>query len=234
MMRVLTLIALSIVTLGGVLPASAQDTMPTMPNLITVTGEGEVAIVPDLAIFSCGVTTTGKTAREASEANAKMMGAVMGVLKGANIPDQDMQTSRLSLQPLRDGKHNEPRITGFQASNQVSVRIRDLTKISDLVDRVVAAGANDISGVQFLVSSQSKLLDQARRTAMADAKRKADTYAKAANVILGPPISIIEEGAELPAPLVMMRAAKAETATPISPGEQIKRISVSVSYELQR
>jgi uncharacterized protein YggE len=231
MMRFLTLVAFSLLTLGSIPMASAQD---RMPNLITVTGEGEVAIVPDLAILGAGVTTTGKTARETSEANAKLMGAVMGVLKGAGIADQDMQTSRLSLQPVRDNRNNEFRVTGFQANNQVSVKIRDLTKISDLVDRVVAAGANDISGVQFVVSSQSKLLDQARRLAIADAKRKADTYAKAANVILGAPISIIEEGAELPGPLVMMRTAKAEAVTPISPGEQVKRISVSVSYELQR
>ncbi len=232
MMRRLSLIAFLVATLSSTLPTSAQD---KMPNLITVTGEGEVAIVPDLAILGGGVTTTGKTAREASEANAKMMSAVMGALKAAGIAEQDVQTSRLSLYPVRDNnKPNDLRITGFQAGNQVSVKIRDVAKISEVIDRVVAAGANDISGIQFVVSSPSKPLDQAREAAMADAKRKAEIYAKAGNVILGPAISITEEGSVAPPRPFEMRTAKAAADTPISPGEQIQRISVSVSYELQR
>jgi uncharacterized protein YggE len=109
----------------------------------------------------------------------------------------------------------------------------DVTKTADVIDRLVAAGANDISGIQFVVSAASKQLDEARVAAIADARRKAEIYAKAANLILGAAVSITEEGSVAPRP-VMMRAAKAETATPVSPGEQIQRISVSVSYELQR
>ena len=229
MMRRLLLAA--VLALAGALPAAAQP--EKVPHLITVTGEGEVAIVPDLAIIGAGVTTTGKSAREASEANAKMMTAVMAALKTAGIAEQDVQTSRLSLHPVRDNKTNELRITGFQASNQVTVRLRDVGKTADAIDRLVAAGANDISGIQFVVSSPSKPLDEAREKAMADARRKAEVYAKAANVLLGAAVSITEEGGAMPGP-IMMRQAKADVATPVSPGEQIQRISVSVSYELQR
>lgn len=214
-------------TLGS---AVAQE---RIPSLITVTGEGEVAIAPDLAITSGGVTTTGKTAREASETNARMMNAVMAALKAAGIAEQDVQTSRLALYPLRDNnKTGEQRITGFQATNQVNIKIRDVAKVADIIDRLVAAGANDISGIQFVVSSPSKPLDQAREAAMADARRKADIYAKAADVKLGAAVSISEAGTSMPGP-IMMRAAKGE-ATPVSAGEQIQRISVSVSYELMR
>ena len=229
MMRRLLLTAA--LALAGALPAAAQP--EKVPHLITVTGEGEVAIVPDLAIIGAGVTTIGKTAREASESNAKMMTAVMAGLKAAGIAESDVQTARLSLHPVRDNKTNELRITGFQASNQVTVRLRDVAKTADAIDRLVAAGANDISGIQFVVSSPSKPLDEAREKAMADARRKAEVYAKAANVLLGAAVSITEEGGVMPGP-VMMRQAKSAAATPVSPGEQIQRISVSVSYELQR
>jgi len=230
MMRRLLVVA-CVGVLGGAVPAAAQ--IDKLPNLITVTGEGEVAIVPDLAMLSGGVTTTGKTAREASEANAKMMSAVMAALTAAGIAPQDVQTSRLSLHPVRDNNRSELRITGFQATNQVTVKLRDTAKIADVIDRLVAAGANDISGIQFVVSSPSKPLDRARESAIADARRKAEVYAHAANVKLGAPVSITEEGGALPGPVLMQRAAK-DAATPVSAGEQLQRISVSVSYELVR
>jgi uncharacterized protein YggE len=215
---------------AAVFPAAAQP--EKMPSLITVNGEGEVAIVPDLAILSGGVTTNGKTAREASEANARMMNAVMSALKAAGIAQQDVQTARLSLHPVRDNKNNELRVIGFQATNQVSVKIRDVAKIADVIDRLIGAGANDISGLQFVVSSPSKPLDQAREAAIADARRKAETYARAANVKLGAAISITEDGSVAPPVPLPMRMAK--EATPVSPGEQVQKISVSVSYELLR
>ena len=159
MIRSFILASIIAVSLSAALPANAQD---RMPNLITVTGDGEVAIAPDLAILSGGVSTTGKTAREASEANAKMMTAVMNALKATGIAEQDIETARLSLYPVRDNKSNELRITGFQASNQVSIKIRDVTKTADVIDKLVAAGANDISGIQFVVSSPSKPVASAR------------------------------------------------------------------------
>jgi uncharacterized protein YggE len=231
MMRRLAVLAfVAVAILSSIISSSAQT--DKFPNLITVSGEGEVAIVPDLAILSGGVTTTGKTAREASEANAKMMTAVMAALKAAGVAEQDVQTSRLSLHPLRDNNRSDLRVVGFQASNQVTIKVRDTAKIADVIDRLVAAGANDISGIQFVVSSPSKPLDQAREAAIADARRKAEIYARAANIRLGPPVSITEEGSAAPGP-VLMRAAKSAD-TPVSPGEEIQRISVSVSYELLR
>jgi uncharacterized protein YggE len=228
MMRRLVAAALLSMTL-----TAAHGQNDKLPRVITVTGEGEVSIVPDIAILSGGVTTTAKTAREASEANAKAMTAVMAALKGAGIEERDVQTSRLSLQPLRDHSRNEARINGFQASNQVRVKVRDVSKAAELIDRVTAAGANDIYGIQFVVSSPSKPLDAAREAAIADARRKAEVYAKAANVQLGAAVNISEDGGAAP-PRPMMRHGMEVAATPISPGEQTQRVSVTVSYELLR
>jgi uncharacterized protein len=205
-------------------PAQAAE------KLVTVTGEATVAVAPDTAMIRIGVSSQDKTAREAGEVNAKQMTAVLAAIKGAGITDRDVQTSRLSLQPQYDpNKSGTARLTGFQATNQVTVRIRDIEKLPAVLDRAIAAGANEMSGIEFVVSEQSKLLDQARDDAIADARRKAGRYAKAAGAKLGRVISISEEGpAPSPRPMQAVRAG----AVPIAPGEQTLRAIVTVSYEL--
>ena len=164
-------------------------------RLVTVTGEATVAVAPDAAVIRIGVTSQDKTAREASEANAKQMTAVLAAIKDTGIADRDVQTSRLSLQPQYDpNKSGTARLTGFQATNQVTVRIRDIDKLPVFLDRAIAAGANEMSGIEFVISEQSKLLDRARDDAIADARRKAELYAQAAGSKLGPVVSITEEG----------------------------------------
>lgn len=205
-------------------PAQAAE------KLVTVTGEATVAVAPDTAMIRLGVSTQEKTAREASEANAKQMTAVLAAIKDTGVADRDIQTSRLSLQPQYDpNKSGTARLTGFQASNQVTVRIRDIDKLPTVLDRAITAGANEMSGIEFVVSEQSNLLDQARDDAIADARRKAELYAKAAGAKLGRVVSITEEGsAPPPRPIQALRAG----AVPIAPGEQTLRAIVTVSYEL--
>jgi uncharacterized protein len=205
-------------------PAQAAE------KLVTVTGEATVAVAPDTAMIRLGVGTQEKTAREASEANARQMTAVLAAIKDTGVADRDIQTSRLSLQPQYDpNKSGTARLTGFQASNQVTVRIRDIDKLPTVLDRAITAGANEMSGIEFVVSEQSKLLDQARDDAIADARRKADLYAKAAGAKLGRVVSITEEGsAPPPRPIQALRAG----AVPIAPGEQTLKAIVTVSYEL--
>lgn len=200
-------------------------------RLVTVTGEATVAVAPDAAVIRIGVTSQDKTAREASEANAKQMTAVLAAIKDTGIADRDVQTSRLSLQPQYDpNKSGTARLTGFQATNQVTVRIRDIDKLPVFLDRAIAAGANEMSGIEFVISEQSKLLDRARDDAIADARRKAELYAQAAGSKLGPVVSITEEGsAAQPRPIQAMRAG----AVPLAPGEQTLRATVTVSYELK-
>ncbi len=224
MMPVSRVLFLLIVAGLGIAPIHAAE------KLVTVTGEATIAVAPDTAMMRIGVSSQDKTAREASETNAKQMTAVLNAIKGAGVGDRDIQTSRLSLQPQYDpNKGGTARLTGFQASNQVTVRIRDIDKLPNVLDRAIAAGANEMSGIEFVVSEQSKLLDQARDDAIADARRKAELYAKAAGAKLGHVVSITEEGsAPPPRPMQAMRAG----AVPIAPGEQTLRAMVTVSYEL--
>ncbi len=221
--RVLFASIVSIVSLAP-LPSSAIE------KLVTVTGEATVAVAPDSAMIRIGVSSQDKTAREASDANARQMTAVLAAIKSNNIADRDIQTSRLSLQPQYDpNKSGTARLTGFQATNQVTVRIRDIGNLAAVLDSAISAGANEMSGIEFIVSEQSKLLDRARDDAIADAHRKAELYAKAAGSKLGHVIAISEEGsAPPPRPMQALRAG----AVPISPGEQTLRAAVTVSYEL--
>ena len=222
---------MSILRVLTVLAAAAIATVPVhaAEKLVTVTGEATIAVAPDTATMRIGVSSQEKTAREASETNAKQMTSVLAAIKSAGIADRDVQTSRLSLQPQYDPNKGTPHLTGFQATNQVTVRIRDIDRLPTVLDRAIAAGANEMSGIEFTVSEQSKLLDQARADAIADARRKAELYATAAGAKLGHVVSIAEEGpAPPPRPMQTMRAG----AVPIAPGEQTLRAIITVSYEL--
>ena len=213
-------------------PALAQ----TPPPAISVTGEATVSVAPDQAQIDGGVTSDAKTAREASEANNAAMGKVLLALKGAGIDEKDYQTSRLSLQPQFAANYKPSDrasgIVSFRASNRVTVRICDVTKVANLIDVLVGAGANEIGGINFTVTQASKYLDEAREKAIADARRKADIYARAAGVTLGEPISISEEGAPTPMFRGKMAAPMAAGAQ-VAPGEETLSVTVSVSWAIK-
>jgi uncharacterized protein YggE len=213
-------------------PARAQ-TQADVPAAISVTGEATVSVPPDLAQVDAGVTSDAKTAREASEANNAAMGKVLLALKGAGIAEKDYQTARLSLQPQYPPNRSGPSpIVGYRASNRVTVRVRDVTKVASLIDTLVGAGANDIGGINFMVSQASKLLDDARTQAVADARRKAEIYAKAAGVTLGAPLSISEEGS--PGPVFRAKmAGPMAAAAPVAQGEETLAVTVNVSWAIK-
>jgi uncharacterized protein YggE len=213
-------------------PALAQ-TMP--PPAISVTGEANVSVAPDQAQIDAGVTSDARTAREASEANNAAMAKVLLALKGAGIDGKDYQTSRLSLQPqfATPSKGSErPGIVSFRASNRVMVRIRDVAKVASVIDALVTAGVNEIGGINFTVTQASKHLDEAREKAIADARRKAEIYARAAGVTLGEPISISEEGAPVPMFRGKMAAPMAAGAQ-VAPGEETLSVTVHVSWAIK-
>lgn len=215
-------------------PALAQ-TPADLPSAISVTGEASISVPPDLASVDAGVATDAKTAREASEGNNAAMSKVMAALKAANIDPKDIQTSRLSLQPQYAPNRSGPSpIVGYRASNRVTVRIRDVGKVAGVIDTLVGAGANDIGNIGFEVSQASKLLDDAREKAVADARRKAEIYAKAAGVTLGAPLSISEEGAPQPVFRAKMAMPMAAAPTPIAQGEETLSISVSVTWAIKQ
>ncbi len=203
------------------------------PPAIAVTGEANVSVAPDLALVDGGVTSEAKTAREASDANNTAMGKVLLALKTAGIDEKDVQTSRLSLQPQSAPNRTGPSaITGYRASNRVTIRVRDVGKVANVIDTLVGAGANEIGGITFMVSQASKLLDEARDKAVADARRKAEIYARAAGVTLGAPLSISEEGNAPPMPYRKMSAGMVASA-PVAQGEETLSVTVSVSWTIK-
>ena len=214
-------------------PAWAQ-TVP--PPAISVTGEATVSVAPDQAQIDGGVTSDARTAREASDANNAAMGKVLLALKGAGIEEKDYQTSRLSLQPqfATPSKASERAqgILSFRASNRVTVKIRDVTKVANVIDVLVSAGANEIGGIHFTVTQASKVLDEAREKAIADARRKAEIYAKAAGVMLGAPLSISEESRPGAVPFRKMAGGMA-AAAPVAQGEETLAVTVSVSWAIK-
>jgi len=214
-------------------PAAMAQTVP--PAMVSVTGEATVSVPPDQAQIDAGVTTEAKTAREASDANNAAMGKVLLALKGAGIEEKDYQTSRLSLQPesAPNRSSGPATIVGYRASNRVTIRLRDVSKVASVIDTLVGAGANDIGGINFTVSQASKLLDDAREQAIADARRKAEIYAKAAGVTLGAPLSISDGGT--PGPITFRRmAAGMAAAAPVAQGEETLQVTVAVSWAIKQ
>jgi uncharacterized protein YggE len=222
--------ALAALSAGVLLAAPAWA--ETLPPAISVTGEATVSVPPDLAEVEAGVTSDARTAHEASETNNATMSKLLAALKAAGIAEKDIQTSRLSLQPQNaPNRTGSPSITGYRASNRVTVRLRDVSKVASTIDMLVGAGANDIDGINFMVSQASTLLDDARTQAVADARRKAETYAKAAGVTLGAPLSISEGGA--PAPMFRAKLAAPMAATPVAQGEETLSVTVNVSWAIK-
>ena len=189
---------------------------------------------PDLALVDGGVTSEAKTAREASDANNNTMGKVLQALKGAGIDAKDVQTSRLSLQPQNAPNRTGPSaITGYRASNRVTIRVRDVSKVASVIDTLVGAGANEIGGIKFTVSQASKWLDEARDKAVADARRKAEIYARAAGVALGAPLSISEESSPEPIRYRGKMSAGMAAGAPVAQGEETLSVTVNVSWAIK-
>jgi len=223
----------SIIAIALALIASPALAQSTLPPAISVTGEATMSVAPDQAQVDGGVTSDAKTAREASDANNAAMGKVLLALKSAGIDEKDYQTSRLSLQPKYTPERSGPSsVVGYRASNRVTIKVRDVTKIAGVIDILVAAGANEVGGINFVVSQASKLLDDIRDKAIADARRKAEIYAKAAGVTLGEPLSISEDGGSAPVFRGKMAAPMA-AAAPVAQGEETLSVTVSVSWAIK-
>jgi uncharacterized protein len=212
----------------------AQQPQRAPEARIVVMGEGSISVTPDYAQIRSGVTTRAKTVKEGVDANSKLMVAIIAALKDAGVADKDIQTARFSIQPVYalQEPRTEPKLSGYSVSNQVNVTIREIGKVGDVLDRVVAAGATDAGNVSFLVSDASKALDQTREAAIADARRKAEVYAKASGVQLGRVEWITEDTGSAPSVPMMTRAEAAPV--PIAAGENTLRVRVTVGFDIAR
>jgi len=220
-------------------PAMAQQNPATQPSpRISVTGEGEVSVAPDMAILNLTVLREGDTARAALTASSEAMKQVLAALKEAGIAERDLQTSGLNIQPrfAQPGKERnvEPKITGYTVSNALTVRVRKLAEAGAILDKAVSLGVNQGGGIVFAKDDLKPTLTEARKLAVADAVARARTLAEAADIRLGKILSI-EEQSILPRPMpygAPMRMAASDASVPLASGENSYRTQVNVVFEI--
>ncbi|HSB42302.1 MAG TPA: SIMPL domain-containing protein [Methylomirabilota bacterium] len=200
---------------------------------VTVTGTGSVTAAPDMAQISTGVVTQSPTAAGALAANSQAMERLLQALAAQGVAARDVQTTSISVSPLRrQGRDGQPpEITGYEVTNQVRVKVRDLSRLGRVLDQQVGQGANLVYGIQFGQQEPAPLLDEARRRAMADARRRAELYAAAVSLKVGRVVAVQETGAASPRPELGARVAMA--AAPVAPGEQEVQASVTVTFTLE-
>jgi len=217
-------------------PHTALAVDPTTPeHTITVTGTGRVTLAPNIADLRLGVNITRPTANAARDEAAAAMTKVVAAIKKAGVADKDIQTAMLSLQPVYDYSTNgQGKLTGFNVVNIVAITVRDISKVGDLVDASVAAGATSVDGVSFRVDNETAAESQARTAAVADAKAKAQALASAAGVTLAGVSSIAENSSTVPQPIPYAAGAPAKDAmsTPVSPGTMEIDIVVTIVYRI--
>ncbi|MBV1917789.1 MAG: SIMPL domain-containing protein [Sphingomonadaceae bacterium] len=243
--------ALSAATVSAMLLTSAptlaqQIEAPEIASsgtVLSVSTSGSSSRTPDIATFTAGVVTTGKTAREALSANSAAMNRVIKALKAAGIADKDLQTSNLGINPVYGSRtrssnvleEQAPPIIGYRATNTVRVKQRKLNRYGKVIDTLVTAGANRVNGPNFQVEDSDEALDEARRNAMAKARKRAALYASAAGLKVKRILSITEGGSYSPRPpVVYARMAMDESAAspPVAAGEIELQANVRVMFEL--
>lgn len=199
-----------------------------------MTGHGEIRAVPDMAQISAGVTSNAATAAQALAANSSRMKSVFAALEKLGVPEKNIQTTGFFVSPqyTNGDNNNARRLTGYQVSNEVSVRLDDVGKLGTALDALVTAGANQMNGISFSIQNTAPVLEKARTQAIADARIRAETYAKAAGVSLGPVLSISEGGTEGPRPMYRMAAPLANAGVPVAAGEQSVTADATVVWEI--
>ncbi|MCD7099412.1 SIMPL domain-containing protein [Stenotrophomonas sp. MMGLT7] len=227
-------LALGITMTAHAQNASAGYALPADSTLLNVSAQAEASRVPDVASLSAGVVTQAADGNTAMRQNAEQMSRVMAAIKAAGIADKDVQTSGVNLNPqYKYGDGEAPQITGYQASNTVRLKVRDITRLGKVLDALAAQGANQINGPSFEIDQPEPLYDQARLDALKKAQARAETYAKSLGLRVRRIVNISEGGGSGVRPVMMaMSRAKAEMDTPVAPGESTVSVNLDVTFEL--
>lgn len=236
-----TAIALLLIVILGMLIFGSSRTFAQQPSAesqnqareITVVGQGKASIQPDIAKLTIGVQTIADTVQGAAQENASKMTQVLSNIKDLGVSDADIQTYIYNIFPQYQNKNGGIQgITGYQVDNNVQVTVRDLSKISDVVDQAVQAGANNISNISFSYSNPEKLQAEALNQAYTNAQGRAAILAKAGNVQLGDVISISENTSSSPVPLAASVAQLGGGGTPIQSGNIEVQVQIQVVYAI--
>jgi len=222
--------------LAGPIPFNVTSVTTTKTDTFTVTGEGKVSVPPDIAVVSAGVQSQGATVKIAQDQLNKNMNAVSSAVKAAGVDAKDIQTSGYNITPMYDYNTGTPRITGYQASSNFTIKVRAIDNANAVIDAATSAGANQIGGITFDVDDKTKTQNEARQKAVADAKSKAENAAKIAGFKLGRIINYSEDFGNGPRPIPMMAKADStgtEVPTQVEPGSNEITVTVTLSYQIQ-
>ena len=219
-------------------PTTVEPLVPATGTVLDVSAEGRTSRVPDLATIRAGVVSQGASAAAALSDNAGRMAKVLAALKRADVAARDVATSTVQLSPqYRYGDNQPPVITGYQATNTVTIRFRAVARSGAILDALVAEGANQIDGPNLSIDKPDAALDEARTDAVRRARARADLYAAAAGMRVARVVSIAEAGQDAggppPRPMVYARAMAADAKTEIAPGEQDVTVTLAVRFLLQ-
>lgn len=233
---------LAAASLCATLPARADD--GPRPATISVSAEGSASVTPDMAIVTMMVLREADTAREALDANNKAMQAVLSAMKDAGIEDRDLQTSNFSIQPRwfypernGDEPQQEPKITGYQVSNGLSVRVRDISRLGEILDTSVTLGVNQGGNIVFTNENPDATISAARKEAVEKALAKARELTQAAGVKLGRVVQISEQSHESrPVPMARAEFSKMAAAppVPVAAGENEYNVNVNMTWEISQ
>jgi uncharacterized protein len=226
-MKILVTLAIAVALLAGGADAATHATSSST-STVTVTGNGSVTAVPDQASFSFTVQTKAATAAAALARNGNDTRAVIAAVEAAGVPEANIQTAQVSLNPVVSNDGNS--ILGYTAADTITVTKLAIAKAGSIVDAAVGAGATDVSGPSLELSAQDALYDKALKDAVANAKSKAQSLADAAGRNLGEVVSIVEGGGAVPVPFAVGSASR--DTTPIEPGTQNVQATVTVTYAL--
>lgn len=207
---------------------------------LVINASADVKASPDVAMLTAGVLSVAPNVAAAMKDNTAKMNALFAAVKEAGIAEKDMQTNGFSIQPQYMYAENQPpKITGYQVSNNLTIKVRDMSKIGTMLDALASRGANQVSGPDFTIDNPDALMDKARVEAVAKARARADLYAKAADLKVKKIIAISEQSMAQPMPIYkaarmeMAQADAAMGAAPIAAGEVQMSVSVNVGFELE-
>lgn len=222
--------------LFGPIPFSVNSVVTQKSTTFDVNGEGKVTAVPDIASVSVGIRSQGSTVKSAQEQINSVINKVSDAVKGLGIDKKDIQTTNYSVYPDYDYSKSPQRIKGYSASTSLSIKVKDMDKVNNVIDAATANGANEVSGISFEVNDKTKAENEAREKAVADAKFKAENAAKIAGFKLGRIINYSESfgGGPIPIPFRALSQGSAEqTPTQLEPGSTEITVTVTLSYEIQ-
>ncbi len=224
--------------LAGPIPFSLNSVTTAKTDTFSVSGEGKVTMMPDIAVVSAGVTAQGATVTKVQQDLNTKINAVTLAIKKLGVDEKDIKTSYYNISPTYDYSSSTQRVTGYQANSNLTIKVRKIDMVNAVIDAATAQGANEVGGVHFDVDDKTKAENQAREQAVTDAKSKAQAAAKAAGFKLGRVINYSEGGGAGPRPMMYDAVKSVPIAgggapTQVEPGTSELSVSVTLSYEIQ-